>query len=245
MGGLKRTTEKSREQLRRKRKPNPTIVIICEGKDTETTYFENFNSKYTKVDVRIIDKSSKGKDKIRATDPESLVKKSIEILSKDYDINEKDGDRVWCIFDVDINYNNNNAIQSKISEINKAKILSNKKHIRFGISNPCFELWYLLHFEYTTANLKDYNDVKQRLDKHIKNYDKNKNVYDEIKPYLKDAIDSSKKLKQYYESLGKTLPNAENDYLKITAENIVRSNPYTNINDLIEYMESLENVQNR
>lgn len=245
MGGLKRTAEKSREQLRKKRKPNPTIIIICEGKDTETTYFENFNSKYTKVDVRIIDKSSKGKNKGRATDPESLVKKSIEILAKDYDINEKDGDRVWCIFDVDINYNNNNAIQNKVTEISKAMILSKKNHIRLGISNPCFELWYLLHFEYTTANLKDYNDVKKRLDKHIKNYNKNKNVYDEIKPYLKEAINRAKKLKQYHENIGKTLPSAETDYLKLTAENIIKSNPYTNIRDLIEYMEFLENIQKR
>lgn len=244
MGGLKRTAERSREQLRKKRKLNPTILIICEGKDTETIYFENFNSKYTKVDVRIADRNSKGKNKGRATDPENLVKKAIEILNKDYDIDEKDGDRVWCVFDVDINYNNNNAIQSKIDEINKAKILSDKNNIRLGISNPCFELWYLLHFEYTTANLKDYNDVKQRLDKYIQNYDKNKNVYDEIKPFLKDAIARFKKLKQHHESLGKILPNAESDYLKITGENIVKSNPYTNVSDLIEYMESLEHGEN-
>lgn len=240
MGGLKRTAEKSREQLRKKRKKNPTILIICEGKDTETIYLDNFNSKYTKVDVRIADRNSRGKNKGKATDPENLVKKAIEIQKKDYDINEKDGDRVWCVFDVDINYNNNNAIQSKITEIDKAKLLANKNHIRLGVSNPCFELWYLMHFEYTTANLKNYDDVKQRLDKYIKNYDKNRNVYDELKPYLKDAIDEAKKLKQYHESLGRTLLNTESEYLKITADNIVKSNPYTNISDLIEYMESLE-----
>nr|WP_251862461.1 RloB domain-containing protein [Clostridium sp. Marseille-Q2269] len=27
------------------------------------------------------------------------------------------------------------------------------------MSNPCFEFWYLLHFEYTTANLKNYSSV--------------------------------------------------------------------------------------
>lgn len=240
MGGLKRTAEKSREQLRKKRKKNPTILIICEGKDTETIYLDNFNSKYTKVDVRIADRNSRGKNKGKATDPASLVKKAIEIQNKDYDIDEKDGDRVWCVFDVDINYNNNNAIQSKTTEIDKARTLSNKNHIRLGISNPCFELWYLLHFEYTTANLKDYNDVKQRLGKYIQNYDKNKNVYELIKPYLNDAINRAKKLKQYHESLGRILPSGENDYLRVTAENNVKSNPYTNIIDLVEYMENLE-----
>ena len=240
MGGLKRTAEKSREQLRKKRKQNPTIVIICEGKDTETIYLDNFNSKYTKVDVRIADKNSKGKNKGKATDPENLVKKAIEISKKDYDINEKDGDRVWCVFDIDINYNNNNAMQSKINEIQKAKTLSNKNKIRLGISNPCFEFWYLLHFEYTTSNLKNYDDVKKRLDKYISNYDKNKNVYSKLKDNLTTAISNSKKLKKHHESLDKILPNAENDYLKINVEDFVKSNPYTNINELIEYMETLE-----
>ncbi|MBW6411671.1 RloB family protein [Clostridium weizhouense] len=238
--GLKRSAEKPREQLRKKRKLNPTIVIICEGKDTETIYLDNFNSKYTKVDVRIADKNSKGKNKGKATDPENLVKKAIEIKEKDYDINEEDGDRVWCVFDVDINYNNNNAMQSKINEIQKAKTLSSKNKIRLGISNPCFELWYLLHFEYTTANLKNYDDVKKRLDKYISNYDKNKNVYSELKDNLTTAISNSKKLKKHHESLDKILPNAENEYLKINAESFVKSNPYTNVSDLIEYMETLE-----
>lgn len=32
--------------------------------------------------------------------------------------------------------------------------------------------------------------------------------------------------------------------LKRTAKNIVKSNPYTNVSDLIEYMESLEHGEN-
>lgn len=239
--GLKRSAEKSREKLSKKRKPNPIIVIICEGKDTETTYFENFNSKYTKVDIRIVDKGSKGKNKGKATDPENLIKKAVMIKNTCYNLEEKDGDRVWCIFDVDINYNNNNAIQSKIDEIQKAKILSDKNRIRLGISNPCFELWYLLHFEYTTANLKNYDEVKERLDKYIKNYDKNKNVYNELKDFLKDAVTRAQKLKAHHESLEKKLPYGEKEYTKLTSDSIVKSNPYTNIFDLIEYMESLEN----
>ncbi|WP_278319566.1 RloB family protein [Clostridium tepidiprofundi] len=84
-------------------------------------------------------------------------------------MNEKDGDRVWCVFDVDINYNTNRAIQSKIEEIQKAKKIADKNKIKLGISNPCFELWYLLHFEYTTANFKNYDAVKKRLSRYIDN----------------------------------------------------------------------------
>ena len=129
--GLKRRAEKSRES-RKKRKTNKLILIICEGKDTETDYFENFNSKYTKVQVKIADKSSKGKNRGKVTDPENLVKKAVK-FKKEYDIEEKNGDRVWCVFDIDINYNNNNAVQSKISEIQKAKLKADKDKIRLGM----------------------------------------------------------------------------------------------------------------
>lgn len=239
--GLDRKGEKSRDQLRNKkrRKLNPIIVIICEGKDTETTYFENFNSKYTKVDVRVADKKSKGKNKGKATDPESLVRKAVEI-KKEYQIDEKNGDRVWCVFDVDINYNNNNAIESKIQEIQKSRTVASKSKIRLGVSNPCFELWYLLHFEYTTANLKNYDEVKKRLSRYLNDYDKSKNVFEELKDRMNIAIDNAYRLKNYHESIGRNLPEDETDNLKINADFMVRSNPYTTVHNLVEYMEKLE-----
>mgnify|MGYP001239123574 CR=1 FL=1 len=66
----------------------------------------------------------------------------------------------------------------------------------------------------------------------------------ELFQYLKVGGYGIKKFKQYHESLGKKLPTVESDYLKITDGNIVKSNPYTNISDLIEYMETLENKKN-
>lgn len=238
--GLKRIAEKSRES-RKKRKTNKLILIICEGKDTETEYFENFNSKYTKVQVKIADKSSKGKNKGKATDPENLVKKAVQ-FKKDYEIEEKNGDRVWCVFDIDINYNNNNnAMQSKINEIQKAKLKSDKNKIRLGMSNPCFELWYLLHFEYTTATMKSYSDVQKKLSKYIKDYDKTKDVYYLLKDRIDTAVKNSKKLKKHFEDLSKKLVDSEENYTNINIKDFVDSNPYTNINTLIEFMEDIEN----
>lgn len=234
---LKKRAESSRK--RGIRKVNPTIVIVCEGKETEVDYFNGFNSRYTRVDVIVPDKNSRGKNKAKATDPESLVEKAIYYKENKYDIDEKDGDRVWCVFDVDINYNNNNAVKSKIDEIEKAKKISDKKKIKLGISNPCFELWYLLHYEYTTATLRNYDAVKQKLDKYIDNYEKNESIYDELKEQVYDAIERGKRLKKYHEDLGKKLPNVEKDNYKATAKDLVESNPYSNVGELVEYMEEL------
>lgn len=237
---LKNKPEGSRKKGNRK--VNPIIVVVCEGKETEVDYFEGFNSRYMRVDVRVANKNSRGKNKAKATDPESLVKKANNIKNNDFDINKKDGDRVWCVFDVDINYNNSNAVQSKIDEIQKAKKISDKNEIKLGISNPCFELWYLLHYEYTTANLKNYDDVKKRLNKYINSYEKNISIYSELKQYVDNAIKNGKKLKKYHEDLGAKLPNIEKDNYKAVVKDLVESNPYTNIGDLIEYMESLRKI---
>lgn len=161
-------------------------------------------------------------------------------FKKEYEIDEKTGDRVWCVFDIDINYNNNNAVQSKIAEIQKAKSYSDKNKIRLGMSNPCFELWYLLHFEYTTANMKSYPEVQKRLNRYIIDYDKTKDVYSLLKDKTDTAIKNSKKLKKHFEESGRLIPDSESDYNAINVSNIVTSNPYTNISTLIEYMEDME-----
>lgn len=234
---------KSAESPRKvgKRRINPIIIIVCEGKETEVEYFSHFDSKYTRINIIVADKKARGKNKGKATDCESLVKKAIYYKNNKYDINEKDGDRVWCIFDTDINHNNNSGIDSKITEIKKAQSLAYNNKIRLGISNPCFELWYLLHFKYTTTYLKDYNAVKKNLEKEtpIKEYEKNKDIYALLEDKIAQAIENGKKLEEYHKKNGKILFNVELDFSNLSIKDIVESNPYTNVMCLVEYIEKL------
>lgn len=132
---------------------------------------------------------------------------------------------------------------NKISEITKAQTLAHKNKIKLGISNPCFELWYLLHFKYTTAYLKDYSSVKDILQKEtpLKNYTKNKNVYDLLKDKTPNAIKNGIKLREYHEKDEKTLSNIE--LTKQNIKDIVENNPYTNIMDLVQYIGNLNHRQ--
>lgn len=225
--------KKGAESSRKKgtRKINPIIVIVCEGKDTEVNYFKNFNSRYTRVDIKVAGKNSTGKNKAKATDPYNLIKLAIS-QNKNYDIVESDGDRIWCVFDVDINYNNNNSIQSKIKEIEEAKKLINKKeNVNVAISNPCFELWYLLHYEYTTAALKSFNDVEKKLKSYISDYSKNGDFYNQLVQNIDIAIKNGVNLRKHHESLGKNLSKVKD---------LVESTPYTEVVDLIKYIEKLQ-----
>lgn len=219
---------------------------MCEGKDTEVNYFEHFNSRYSRVDVKVADKRSRGKNKGKVSDCENLVKRAIYFKKNKYDINEEDGDRIWCIFDTDINCSNNNSVQSKIDEIEKAKKISNNNKIRLGISNPCFELWYFLHFKYTTAYLKDYDAVKSKLEEEtpIKDYEKNKDIYNLLRNKTNNAIKNGERLRIYHKEDGKKLMNVEINATNLNVKDIVESNPYTNIMDLIKYIEDL-NLNNK
>lgn len=238
--------ETSREK-RKKRKIRPTILIISEGKDTEVNYFKEFNMKHINIDIKIADGNSVGKNKSRKTDPSNLVDKAIEYMEYKYDINEKDGDRVWCLIDVDLNYNNPDPINQRIIELEKAhkKAISyakkSQKNIHLGISNPCFELWYFLHFKYTTAYLKNYDAVKSKLKSEtpIKDYEKNKCIYNLLEDKMSEAIKNGEKLKAYHKNNGKNFTDIELDFFNLNIKNVVESNPYTNVVDLIKYIKEI------
>jgi hypothetical protein len=113
----------------------PTILIVCEGKNTEPSYFRQF--KLTTATIKPI---GEGYNTV------SLVNRAIQLSE------EKVYEQVWCVFDKDdfSNTDFNNAIQ--IAEANN-----------FGVaySNQAFEYWLILHFNDHQGggmNRSDYND---------------------------------------------------------------------------------------
>jgi hypothetical protein len=52
-------------------------------------------------------------------------------------------DEIWCIHDVDEHQN-----------LHEAAELANANGIKLGISNPCIELWFVLHFQDQTAYIE-------------------------------------------------------------------------------------------
>ena len=87
------------------------LVIVCEGKKTEVQYFESFKKRNSGVDIRAVH----GK----CTDPKNIVKFAKERIDE-WDINFKEGDSIWCVFDVD--ENTDEAIKNAVTEAEKHKI---------------------------------------------------------------------------------------------------------------------------
>lgn len=187
------------------RKSKRVILIAYEGNNkTEKIYFNNFSGR----DKDYIIKPVPGNE----TDPINLVKQTIQ-KNNELALSLTEDDKAYCIFDADIKPNKNKQIISAIK-------LAKDNNIIPIVSTPCVELWFLLHYEYTTAMINS-EDVIERLKKHYPKYEKNCNIYPDIKDKIKEAITNSKRLEIYHQKNNKILQTVE-------------ANPYTEMYKIVE-----------
>ncbi|MBM6937076.1 RloB domain-containing protein [Pseudoflavonifractor phocaeensis] len=201
----------------RRRKIKPVILIVTEGSQTEPKYFEHYRSRQTNIDIRVIGSRTSGGE----TDYLSLIRKAVEYQNKNQ-ISVSSGDAVWVLADGDVNYNNPDPIKAKDSLLIKARKLAESKGIHMALSNPCFEFWYLLHFQFTTKFFKDYPAVKNALAAYLPDYEKSGDVYGRLSEHTAAAIQNAKHVEQYHLQDGCNKPFG------------IAVNPFTDIYHLVE-----------
>ena len=197
----------SNDRVRKVRKQTSKILIAVEGNNkTEKIYFNNFEDSKKNFDISY----ARGNN----TDPLKLVQMLIKEI-KDNDLDLLDDDMAFCIFDTDIDPNKNKVIDNAIK-------LANKNNIKIITSSPCIELWFLLHYEYSTASMSN-DEVIKKLKNYYPKYKKNINIYPDIKDKMDIAIKNAKKLERYQ----------KDNNVKIGT---VEANPSTEIYKVIEYL---------
>lgn len=141
-------------------KPKVEIVIACEGKNTEPQYFRDCINGYAAGLVRLTVLPVTGV-------PITLVNAAIEERQKLLEAHRKNPGgfdscfRVWAVFDRDEHPNVPEALEA-------ARLNS----IDVAFSNPCFEVWPLLHLEnYGAQNGR--HEVQARLSELMPSYDHN------------------------------------------------------------------------
>ena len=127
---------KNRKDLIRRRaiySPRKKVLIVCEGKKTEPNYFNSLirDLNLTAVEVEIYNGSG--------SSPKSVVEFGIEKLKM-----ESDFDLVFFVFDKD-NHDSYPAALSAVANLKKNRRYRSKT-ISAITSNPCFEVWFLMHF---------------------------------------------------------------------------------------------------
>lgn len=203
--GVKEREINTKQRGRVIKKRKPIMLIATEGKNkTETLYFNSYNliSKYSIV-------FCKGND----TDPLNMIK----VLQNEKKKIKEPGieDKAYCIIDMDIGC-------SKNKQIMQAEVKAKKANIELIISNPCFEIWYLCHFIYSTKLYNSNDEVINELKKYISNYDKNINIFNKLEGNTNVAISNAKKLERHHKELGRVEHSLENnpstDVYKIVKE---------------------------
>lgn len=112
------------------------ILAFVEGRQTEERYLVDWYRRYRKQIILNI-------DPFRGV-PLSLVNRAVARSREDKQ-DEKRGqgpgyDEIWCVFDVD----NHPDIATAVN-------IARDHNIYLAISNPCLELWFILHFQDQTA----------------------------------------------------------------------------------------------
>lgn len=201
-----------RRRDKRVKKTNSVILFGVEGDNqTEKIYFSHFQKRDNPFNIQFV----KGTN----TDPINIVTSTIRYMEKN-DIKSEYGDKIYCLFDGDYNENG----KDKQSEINEAYKLAKKYNIEVILSIPSFELWLLLHFEYTTHAFTSNKDLINYLKRHINNYDKNLDVFESVEALIDDAIKNAKRLKKHF-GIDDESSISGNEY-----------NPTTDVYKIIEYM---------
>ncbi len=182
------------------------IIIVSQGKQTEPKYFNHFNKKDSHFILKV--------EPTNGLDPISLMNHAKYLKEEFYHLGRND--RIYCVYDV------NSSPEKQLGDAQKE---ASKNNVKVCVSNPCFEVWYLLHYRYTTACLNTYDDVKRELLSHISNYEKNKDVFDELCPLQAKAISHAKLLEQHHQ--------------REEVVSICRRRPSTQIHILVEYLNKL------
>ncbi|MDE5876815.1 MAG: RloB family protein [Muribaculaceae bacterium] len=159
-------------RFKKKRIPRCVFLVVCEG-ETEKTYVEALKH-YYRLPITIKTKVSGNKINSR------LVNQYI----KELDLTDNDEYKVFYIYDADIEH-----IVEKLKSLQGSMILS----------NPCIELWYILHYKSHTSHLLSDNAVRLLTSCHTiwKAYTKGSLSNEQSNGLIhgcKDAIIRSKKL---------------------------------------------------
>ena len=164
-----------RDSLRRRRprfQTRPRFLIVCEGTVTEPYYFRA---------VRHVERSLIELQIVPGSTPKAIVERAVK-LKKQADRDAKRSaddnlkyDETWCVLDVD-----DHLLIAEAQEQAKAN------GVEVAISNPCFELWALLHFQDQRAHIER-GKVQRLCAKHMPGYEKELS-YDILRSKYSEAL---------------------------------------------------------
>lgn len=201
--------ESSLQRQKPTRKPRACILVVCEGAETEPKYLTSLRTAIglSTLEVEIVGEGAEIVGVVRKAirlreDREAAAKVSNRLA---------EFDEVWCVVDTERKSDN--------PSWKRGVVQSKDTGLMLAWSNPCFEYWLLLHFEYIGRGFDGYARLRPHLKKHIKNYEKNRDCFEQLAPRIPMAIEHSK---QIHRAQWQETPDA------------IDRNPGTTVHELVE-----------
>lgn len=183
--GMKRNFDTSRRNHGTRKSKN-VVLIATEGNNkTEKNYFQSLFRRSSKYVVHF----AHGNE----TDPINLLGH----LRDDYQkgqMNAEDGDRAFVVLDLDCDATRADVIRRLAGEATPHQ---------FIVSNPCFEVWFLDHYRFSTKEFRDSKDVITDLKSYLADYEKNMDLTDILIDSTGEALKNEERVAAAQEACGK------------------------------------------
>ncbi len=186
------------------REPRRRILVVCEGEKTEPQYIEGFARAHRDsiVDVKIaggvgVPRTVVQEAKRRKIDAEEASKRDRDPFQK--------WDAVWCALDVD-----------EHPQLREALDMAKANGIQVAMSNPCIELWLLLHHLNHAPGMLDRDKARSKLKKFIPGYDKTVDFEKDYRQGYEQAVRLAEKLDALAESVGEVGRNPTTSFYRLT-----------------------------
>ena len=158
------------EARRGRGRPHDRIMVVCEGSKTEPRYFTQI-----RIERKLGNKLVLISGCPSGTAPLQIIEAAAGLFrdgNRHNDINPGSFDRIYAVFDRDQHPSYREALE-KAEQLDLAMKNDEGRKVPFTAipSNPCFELWLLIHFLDVTAH-SPCGDVEARLREHLPNYRK-------------------------------------------------------------------------
>jgi hypothetical protein len=184
------------------REPRQLILIVCEGSKTEPQYFNKFSKSVHNQLVELLIVREHGVPRTLVETAKQRKSEAIVAARQEKDENLV-FDSIWCVFDMDTHPN-----------VADAKEMSRDNDIRLAVSNPCFELWLLLHFR-DHPGMKSHTDVKAMLATFVADYDKSID-YARYSDGYEQAVERARRLDEAAEKANEAGRNPTTGVYKLT-----------------------------
>ena len=139
-----------------KRRYKNLFIVSTEGCKTEPIYFSFLDRLVDSIHIEVLP-TRRGH-----CTPSDVFERALKKAKSKGPLMK--GDEVWLVIDRD-----NRPAETIEKVINSC----NREKYNFAVSNPKFELWLLLHFEFPPARtINTSQDCTERLRKYISNYEK-------------------------------------------------------------------------